>query len=129
MAAAGVPVAKHGNRSFTSKCGSADVLEALGVVVDLTPEGMSRVLEEAGVVFMFAPLLHPAMRHVVPVRRDLGITTIMNLLGPAHQSGAGRGGRSSAWRIRPSSTSWCGRSWNWATTGHSSCTANRASTN
>ena len=82
VAAAGVPVAKHGNRSFTSKCGSADVLEALGVAVDLTPEGMSRVLEEAGVVFMFAPLLHPAMRHVVPVRRDLGITTIMNLLGP-----------------------------------------------
>jgi len=82
VAAAGVPVAKHGNRSFTSKCGSADVLEALGVAVDLTPEGMSRVLDEAGIVFMFAPLLHPAMRHVVPVRRDLGITTIMNLLGP-----------------------------------------------
>ena len=82
VAAAGVPVAKHGNRSFTSKCGSADVLEALGVSVDLTPEGMSRVLGEAGIVFMFAPLLHPAMRHVVPVRRDLGITTIMNLLGP-----------------------------------------------
>lgn len=82
VAAAGVPVAKHGNRSFTSKCGSADVLEALGVAVDLTPGGMSRVLDEAGIVFMFAPLLHPAMRHVVPVRRDLGITTIMNLLGP-----------------------------------------------
>lgn len=82
VAAAGVPVAKHGNRSFTSKCGSADVLEALGVAVDLTPEGMSRVLAEAGIVFMFAPLLHPAMRHVVPVRRELGITTIMNLLGP-----------------------------------------------
>ena len=82
VAAAGVPVAKHGNRSFTSKCGSADVLEALGVAVDLSPEGMSRVLDEAGIVFMFAPLLHPAMRHVVPVRRDLGITTIMNLLGP-----------------------------------------------
>ena len=82
VAAAGVPVAKHGNRSFTSKCGSADVLEALGVAVELTPEGMSRVLDEAGIVFMFAPLLHPAMRHVVPVRRDLGITTIMNLLGP-----------------------------------------------
>lgn len=82
VAAAGVPVAKHGNRSFTSKCGSADVLEALGVSIDLTPEGMSEVLREAGIVFMFAPLLHPAMRHVVPVRRDLGITTIMNLLGP-----------------------------------------------
>ncbi len=81
-AAGGVRVAKHGNRSFTSKCGSADVLEALGVAVQLTPEGMAGVLAEAGIVFMFAPLLHPAMRHVAPVRRDLGITTIMNLLGP-----------------------------------------------
>ena len=82
VAAGGVRVAKHGNRSFTSKCGSADVLEALGVAVELTPAGMAGVLAEAGIVFMFAPLLHPAMRHVVPVRRDLGITTIMNLLGP-----------------------------------------------
>ncbi len=82
VAAAGVPVAKHGNRSFTSKCGSADVLEALGVAVDLSPAGMRTVLAEAGVVFMFAPLLHPAMRHVAPVRQALGITTIMNLLGP-----------------------------------------------
>ncbi len=82
VAAGGVRVAKHGNRSFTSKCGSADVLEALGVVVELTPAAMAAVLDEAGIVFMFAPLLHPAMRHVVPVRRDLGITTIMNLLGP-----------------------------------------------
>lgn len=81
-AGAGVPVAKHGNRSFTSRCGSADVLEALGVGIDLTPERMGDVLEEAGVVFMFAPLLHPAMRHVGPVRRALGITTIMNILGP-----------------------------------------------
>ena len=82
VAAGGVRVAKHGNRSFTSKCGSADVLEALGVAVELTPAGMAQVLAEAGIVFMFAPLLHPAMRHVVPVRRALGITTIMNLLGP-----------------------------------------------
>ncbi|MYI07013.1 MAG: anthranilate phosphoribosyltransferase, partial [Gemmatimonadetes bacterium] len=82
VAAGGVRVAKHGNRSFTSKCGSADVLEALGVVVQLTPEAMAAVLAEAGIVFMFAPLLHPAMRHVVPVRRELGVTTIMNLLGP-----------------------------------------------
>ena len=78
----GVRVAKHGNRSFTSRSGSADVLEALGVKIQLSPEGMARVLEEVGIVFMFAPLLHPAMRHVGPVRRDLGITTIMNLLGP-----------------------------------------------
>jgi len=81
-AGAGIPVAKHGNRSFTSKCGSADVLEALGVRIDITPERMGEVLEEAGIVFMFAPLLHPAMRHVGPVRRALGITTIMNILGP-----------------------------------------------
>jgi anthranilate phosphoribosyltransferase len=81
-AGAGVPVAKHGNRSFTSKCGSADVFEALGVGIELTPERMAAVLAEAGIVFMFAPLLHPAMRHVGPVRRALGITTIMNILGP-----------------------------------------------
>lgn len=78
----GVRIAKHGNRSFTSRSGSADVLEALGVKIQLTPEAMGRVLEDAGIVFMFAPLLHPAMRHVVTVRRELGITTIMNLLGP-----------------------------------------------
>jgi len=82
LAGAGVPVAKHGNRSFTSRCGSADVLEALGVRIDLTPDAMAHVLDEAGIVFMFAPLLHPAMKHVGPVRRALGITTIMNILGP-----------------------------------------------
>ncbi|MEQ9399264.1 MAG: anthranilate phosphoribosyltransferase [Longimicrobiales bacterium] len=81
-AGAGVRVAKHGNRSFTSRSGSADVLEALGVRIDLTPDVMGRVLEDAGIVFMFAPTLHPAMRHVAPVRRGLGITTLMNVLGP-----------------------------------------------
>lgn len=81
-AGAGVRMAKHGNRSFTSRSGSADVLEALGVTIELTPERMAEVLDEAGIVFMFAPLLHPAMRHVGPVRRELGIPTIMNLLGP-----------------------------------------------
>jgi len=81
-AGAGITITKHGNRSFTSRCGSADVLEALGVAIQLSPEGMARVLEQAGIVFMFAPLLHPAMRHVGPVRRELGIPTIMNLLGP-----------------------------------------------
>ena len=81
-AGGGVRVAKHGNRSFTSRSGSADVLEALGVRIDLSPEAMSSVLAEVGIVFMFAPLLHPAMRHVGPVRRELRIPTVMNLLGP-----------------------------------------------
>lgn len=90
-AAGGVRVAKHGNRSFTSRSGSADVLEALGVSIDLSPEAMGRVLDDVGIVFMFAPLLHPAMRYVGPVRRELGITTIMNLLGPlTNPAGAAR---------------------------------------
>jgi anthranilate phosphoribosyltransferase len=81
-AGAGVRIAKHGNRSFSSRCGSADILEALGVHIELTPDGMADVLERAGIVFMFAPLLHPAMRHVAPVRRELRMPTIMNVLGP-----------------------------------------------
>jgi anthranilate phosphoribosyltransferase len=75
-------VAKHGNRSFTSKCGSADVLEALGVAIDLAPEALAEVFGATRFCFMFAPRFHPAMRHVAPVRRKLGVTTIMNLLGP-----------------------------------------------
>lgn len=90
-AGGGIRVAKHGNRSFTSRSGSADVLEALGVRIDLSPDEMSRVLREVGIVFMFAPLLHPAMRHVGPVRRELRLPTIMNLLGPlANPAGARR---------------------------------------
>ena len=81
-AGAGVRIAKHGNRSFTSRCGSADVLAQLGVAIQLSPEGMAEVFERAGIVFMFAPLVHPAMRHVGPVRHELGIPTIMNVLGP-----------------------------------------------
>lgn len=81
-AAGGVRVAKHGNRSFTSRCGSADVLETLGVRLELPPEREAEILEETGIVFMFAPLHHPAMRHVGPVRRELAMPTIMNVLGP-----------------------------------------------
>jgi anthranilate phosphoribosyltransferase len=81
-AGAGVRIAKHGNRSFTSRCGSADVLSAMGVTIELAPDAMSAILADAGIVFMFAPLLHPAMRHVASVRRELGLGTIMNVLGP-----------------------------------------------
>jgi anthranilate phosphoribosyltransferase len=90
-AGAGVRVAKHGNRSFTSQCGSADVLEALGVRIECTVDEMVATLRDAGIVFMFAPLMHPAMRHVGPVRRELAIHTVMNILGPlANPASAGR---------------------------------------
>jgi len=90
-AGAGVRIAKHGNRSFTSQCGSADVLEALGVRIECTVDEMVASLRDAGIVFMFAPLMHPAMRHVGPVRRELAIHTVMNVLGPlANPAGAGR---------------------------------------
>src|SRR3954467_5176784 len=90
-AGAGVRIAKHGNRSFTSPCGSADVLEALRVPIEVAVPVMERALREAGIVFMFAPLMHPAMRHVGPVRRELGIPTVMNIVGPlANPASAGR---------------------------------------
>jgi anthranilate phosphoribosyltransferase len=82
VAGAGVPVAKHGNRSYTSRSGSADVLEALGIEISLPPELARGVLQSTGLTFLFAPSYHPAMRHVGPVRKELGVATIMNLLGP-----------------------------------------------
>src|SRR2546423_14530090 len=90
-AGAGVRIAKHGNRSFTSQCGSADVLEALGVPLEVPVDVMAAALRDAGIVFMFAPHMHPAMRHVGPVRRELGVQTVMNMVGPlANPAGAGR---------------------------------------
>ncbi len=82
VAGAGVPVAKHGNRSVSSSSGSADVLIELGVPVELTPEQSAAALHEVGITFLFAPLYHPAMKHVAPVRRDLGLKTVFNILGP-----------------------------------------------
>ncbi len=81
-AAAGVPVAKHGNRAVTSRSGSADVLAALGVNVEADVACVEACLEELGICFCFAPLLHQAMKHVAPVRKRLGVATIFNLLGP-----------------------------------------------
>ena len=81
-AASGLKVAKHGNRAASGSCGSADVLEALGVKIDLGPEGVKRCIEEVGFGFMFAPAFHPAMRYAAPVRREIGIRTVFNILGP-----------------------------------------------
>jgi anthranilate phosphoribosyltransferase len=81
-AGAGCPVAKHGNRAASSRCGSADVLEELGVVISLSPDGVRRCVTEAGIGFLYAPDFHPALRHVGPVRRELGIRTVFNVIGP-----------------------------------------------
>jgi anthranilate phosphoribosyltransferase len=81
-AGAGAVVAKHGNRAATSRCGSADLLEAMGVKIDLDGEGVERCLEQAGIGFMFAPVFHPAMAYVAPIRRELGVRTAFNFLGP-----------------------------------------------
>jgi len=81
-AGAGVRVAKHGNRSISSECGSADVLEALGVKCDMSPEQSARAIREVGIGFLFAPALHPAMKHAQPARLELKMRTVFNLLGP-----------------------------------------------
>lgn len=82
VAAAGVPVAKHGNKALSSKSGASEALMALGVKLDLSPEGISRCINEAGIGFMFAPYHHPAMKHVGPARTEMAVRTMFNLLGP-----------------------------------------------
>jgi len=82
VAGAGVPVVKHGNRAASSACGSADLLEALGVVVDLPPDAVGPCVEQVGIAFCFAPVFHPGMRHAAVARRDLGVPTVFNVLGP-----------------------------------------------
>ncbi len=82
IAGTGIKVAKHGNRSITSACGSADLLEALGVAIELEPDHVAAVIDEAGIGFMFAPAYHPGFRHAGPVRREIGIRTVFNILGP-----------------------------------------------
>jgi anthranilate phosphoribosyltransferase len=87
VAGAGGRVCKHGNRAASSACGAADLLEALGVAIELGPDGVARCVEEAGIGFCFAPRYHPAMRHAGPSRRDLGIPTAFNILGPLSNPG------------------------------------------
>src|ERR1700704_377133 len=82
VAGAGLRVAKHGNRSVSSLCGSADVVETLGVSLELPPDMVTRCLEEVGIGFLYAPLLHTAMKHVMPARREMGVRTVFNMLGP-----------------------------------------------
>jgi|RhiMetdeSRZDD1v2_1073273.scaffolds.fasta_scaffold01591_23 anthranilate phosphoribosyltransferase len=82
VAGAGLRVAKHGNRSVSSLCGSADVVETLGIDLDLSPDKVSRCIDEVGIGFLYAPLLHTAMKHVMPARRELGVRTVFNMLGP-----------------------------------------------
>lgn len=81
-AAAGIPVAKHGNRAVTSKCGSADVLEALGCRLDISPERVAQAIDEIGIGFLFARAHHPAMKYAAPIRQELGVRTVFNVLGP-----------------------------------------------
>jgi anthranilate phosphoribosyltransferase len=82
VAGAGVPVAKHGNRAMSSRCGSADLLQALGVAIELSPEMAAKCLAEVGITFLFAPLFHSAMKYAIGPRREIGVRTIFNILGP-----------------------------------------------
>jgi anthranilate phosphoribosyltransferase len=82
VAGAGLAVSKHGNRSVSSKCGSADVLKALGVQLELSPEQVAACIDQVGIGFLFAPLLHPAMKHAIGPRREMGVRTVFNILGP-----------------------------------------------
>jgi len=82
IAGSGIRVAKHGNRSVTSKCGSADLLEGLGVAIELAPDDVAQCIDDVGIGFMYAPAFHPAMRFVGPTRREIGIRTVFNILGP-----------------------------------------------
>ncbi len=91
VAGAGVTVAKHGNRAITSRCGSADLLEALGVRVDLEPSEVERILQDHGLCFMFAPKFHPAMRNTMGPRKELGVRTVLNILGPLTNPAGARG--------------------------------------
>src|SRR2546426_12365398 len=91
VAAAGVVVAKHGNRAITSRCGSADLLEALGVSVDLEPPDVEQVLQAHGLCFMFAPKFHPAMRYAMEPRKEIGLRTVFNILGPLTNPAGAKG--------------------------------------
>ncbi|MBI2442087.1 MAG: anthranilate phosphoribosyltransferase [Lentisphaerae bacterium] len=91
VAGAGVPVAKHGNKAVTSRCGSADLLVALGVNIEVPPETVAECIRGIGIGFLFAPKLHPAMKHAAPVRRELGVRTIFNMLGPLTNPANARG--------------------------------------
>jgi len=126
VAGAGGTVCKHGNRSASSRCGSADLLEALGVVIDLGPAGVAACVEEVGMGFCFAPRYHPALRHVGPTRRELGVPTVFNFLGPVANPARVRRQVLGISDPPPSSACWpptgpSGPWWCTATTGSTSC--------